>query len=197
MKNWRTSPTSGRKETRATSRTPEFERAPIMGEIDLEDMVIDEEMVQKTKQANFEDQLAKIDQAINGEKITRMGVLERAGYSPENMGRQPGEAFKSANITSNHILTRARGVYSSNQGGPILLEIAFGLIGLTTADEDHFDVSFKASNVRVEDQTGPDKNKMGNLLKRRKGKGQQTRRVIKFTEGKAKENTPTKVEADS
>lgn len=59
--------------------TLEFERAPIMGEIDLKDMVTDEEMVQKKKQANFEDQLAEIDQAINGEEITRMGVLERAG----------------------------------------------------------------------------------------------------------------------
>lgn len=59
--------------------TLEFERAPIMGEIDLKDMVTDEEMVQNKKQANFEDQLAEIDQAINGEKTTRMGVLERAG----------------------------------------------------------------------------------------------------------------------
>ena len=59
--------------------TLEFERAPIMGEIDLKDMVTDEEMVRNKKQANFEDQLAEIDQAINGEKITRMGVLERAG----------------------------------------------------------------------------------------------------------------------
>lgn len=59
--------------------TLEFERAPIMGEIDLKDMVTDEEMVQNKKQANFEDQLAEIDQAINGEEITRMGVLERAG----------------------------------------------------------------------------------------------------------------------
>ena len=58
--------------------TLEFERAPIMGEIGLKDMVTDEEMVQNKKQANFEDQLAEIDQAINGEKITRMGVLERA-----------------------------------------------------------------------------------------------------------------------
>lgn len=39
--------------------TLEFERAPIMGEIDLKDMVTDEEMVQNKKQANFEDQLAE------------------------------------------------------------------------------------------------------------------------------------------
>ena len=56
-------------------------------EINLIDMVIDEEMVQNKKQANFDDQLVEIDQAINGEKITRMGVLERAGYSPENVER--------------------------------------------------------------------------------------------------------------
>ena len=78
-KNWRTSLASGRKETRVVLGTLEFERAPIMGEIDLKDMVTDEEMVKNKKQANFEDQLAEIDQAINGEKITRMGVLERAG----------------------------------------------------------------------------------------------------------------------
>ena len=84
-KNWRTSPASGRKETRAAVGTPEFERVLITGEINLIDMVIDEEMVQNKKQANFDDQLVEIDQAINGEKITRMGVLERAGYSPENV----------------------------------------------------------------------------------------------------------------
>ena len=55
MKNWRTSLASGRKETRAALGTLEFERAPIMGEIDLKDMVTDEEMVQKKKQAKFED----------------------------------------------------------------------------------------------------------------------------------------------
>ena len=54
-KNWRTSPASGRKETRVVLGTLEFERAPIMGEIDLKDMVTDEEMVQKKKQAKFED----------------------------------------------------------------------------------------------------------------------------------------------
>ena len=67
--------------------TPEFERAQITGEINLIDMVIDEEMVQKKKQANFDDQLVEIVQAINGEKITRMRVLERAGYLPENVER--------------------------------------------------------------------------------------------------------------
>ena len=88
-------------------------------------------------------------------------------------------------------------MYSSSQIGPILLEIPFGLTGPTTPDKAHFDVSFKASNVRIEDQIRTGRNNTGNLLKPRKGKGQQTQGVIKVTEVRVKENTPTEVEVDS
>ena len=64
-------------------------------------------------------------------------------------------------------------------------------------DKAHFDVSFKASNVRIEDQIRTGRNNTGNLLKPRKGKGQQTQGVIKVTEVRVKENTPTEVEVDS
>ena len=73
-------------------------------------------------------------------------------------------------------------MYSSSQIGPILLEIPFGVTGPTTPDKAHFDVSFKASNVWIEDQIRTGRNKTGNLLKPRKGKGQQTQGVIKVTE---------------